>query len=924
MFKDFLTEDNTRLRGFSNTSTVASESIENEEQIVFLSQAQRSQRKPIRQPYGPPQSSLAQQHAGFARFLREHASPPHHRVTAGGRIVPNGPLSPPPMFRLDTIDSIVQNQNLMAPAQPPRLSQPEVTSSFNAAQTVQSKSASTGSKDPKTGPSNASSEQQGYAAPLGRALNTSEGPAVGSSGQHQASIGQPILGDVGGVLQIPPGAVQTMKLPGGGFIVNYHGIMLRATLDQADNIMVEPVQVICQAPEIQQPVAVYPQANTYFTGLLGFQPVTTLPSTSAVASSMPLANSTNGAHLFQHHQMQTQAQLQALKVHYDGLHSQLEALDRHVALYRHLLPPTVNASMVAQRIQLVQQLDSIRVNIRDNKEQLERSLPEFLQPVDMPQGSKATFEQYSRQNFQTSAGAQSHTPMLNVGHHMMGAAAPVTFDLPHGRFSHETNSSSKTLSKSGATQSGPRNSTYLSPDAPAFVPNNTSASAFSIGGKTQGKGDGQNHPKTATHQVAHSAMTKIPSPAGGNLPVVTPDEIDYVDRLALNEHSGPKLYCSTIEEFQEVIRRAREQARLYGCAGGQSKDPEYDAEEDVRWAMMDEDAIPLPTTIPDHVSNPRPWKWADSPFNIRADEEAFALNLARLKLGRRGMPPIDTSTWGKEDSDGNFAATILTRKDSWDSLPDKPPRERSPIDYSNWGKLPSAPDAGSAVGSTSAWAKVPPTQAECSGGTPPGVSTIDANHLAFCTMSHGNRPEAGSDDGWHTPGRVRFWPMRDVPGDEYVEGWSTPPPSIFTTITTDETWGPKTPYPHQSKVSHPATENTHEYSQASGKTKEPSGEPIGSRTYAKKTTFSSNDVSKLQTSQPLPSVKVVEGSNQKPYQAYVEDAVDSPTEKVSYWDIVAKEISSGSSKNKYWYRFNDKGDGDSSSVDSWRTPSPAW
>ena len=918
MFKDFLKEDNTRLRGLSNTSTVASESMEAEEQIVFLGQAQRSQRQAIRQPYGPPQSSLAQQHAGFARFLREHASPPHHRVTAGGRIVPNGPLSPPPMFRLDTIDSIVQSQNFSAPAQSPQLPQPVVTSAFDAAQTAQSNSASADSTDPKPGPSNASSEQQGYAALSGRAMNSIEGPAVGSSGQRQASIGRPMPGNVGGVLQIPPGAVPTMTLEGGGMIVAYQGIMLRATLDQANNTMLEPVQVVCQAPEIQQPVAIYPQANPYFTGPLGFQPVTMLPSPSALASSMPLANSTNGAHLFQHHQLQTEAQLQALKNHYDDLHSQLEALDRHVALYRHLLPPTVNASMVAQRIQLVQQLDSIRVNIRD-KEQLERSISEILH---MPQGSQATFEQYGRQTFQTAAGAQSHTPMLNVGHHMMGAAAPVTSDLPHGRLSHETNSSSKTLSKSGATQNGSKSSTYLSPDAPAFVPNNTSASAFRTVGETQGKGDEQKHPKTATHQAAHSALTKIPCPAGDNLSVVIQDDIDYVDRLALNEHPGPKLFCSTIEEFQEVIRRAREQARLYGCAGGQSKDPEYDAEQDIRWAMTSSDAIPLPTTIPDHVSNPRPWKWGDSPFNIYADQGYFFANMGRLKFGYKGMPPIDTSTWGQEDSDDNLAATTLTRKDSLDSLPGNARRDLAPFDYSNWGKLPCPPDVGSAGGCTSVWAKVLPTQAENSGGNPPAVSTTDANHQDFCTMAHGNTSEAGSDDGWYTPGRARLWPIRCNPQDWFVKGWPTTPPSTFTAITPDETWGPKSPYPHQSKVSHPATENTSQYSQASGMTKEPFEEPTGSRTYAKKTTFSSDDVSKLQTSQPLPSVKAVEGSNQKPYQAYVEDAVDSPTGIVSYWDIVAKEIASGSRKKKTWYKHNDKDDDDSSSVDSWRTTSP--
>ena len=43
--------------------------------------------QPRRQPLAPPKGLLPQQDAGFARFLKEVASPTHKRVTAGGRIV---------------------------------------------------------------------------------------------------------------------------------------------------------------------------------------------------------------------------------------------------------------------------------------------------------------------------------------------------------------------------------------------------------------------------------------------------------------------------------------------------------------------------------------------------------------------------------------------------------------------------------------------------------------------------------------------------------------------------------------------------------------------------------------------------------------------------------------------------------------------
>ncbi|KAE8133331.1 hypothetical protein BDV38DRAFT_286921 [Aspergillus pseudotamarii] len=55
---------------------------------------------PIRVPKDPPRSSRAQTDAGFARFLKDHTSPKHQRVTAGGNIVPMEPKTPAPKFKL--------------------------------------------------------------------------------------------------------------------------------------------------------------------------------------------------------------------------------------------------------------------------------------------------------------------------------------------------------------------------------------------------------------------------------------------------------------------------------------------------------------------------------------------------------------------------------------------------------------------------------------------------------------------------------------------------------------------------------------------------------------------------------------------------------------------------------------------------------
>ncbi|RAH44458.1 uncharacterized protein BO95DRAFT_515501 [Aspergillus brunneoviolaceus CBS 621.78] len=51
------------------------------------------------QPSDPPCSHRVQNNSGFAQFLKEHTSPKHQRVTAGGRIVP---MEAPPKMKLPT------------------------------------------------------------------------------------------------------------------------------------------------------------------------------------------------------------------------------------------------------------------------------------------------------------------------------------------------------------------------------------------------------------------------------------------------------------------------------------------------------------------------------------------------------------------------------------------------------------------------------------------------------------------------------------------------------------------------------------------------------------------------------------------------------------------------------------------------------
>ena len=92
--------------------------------------------EPERQPIGPPNELVVQKFAGFARFLKEHTSPRSKRVTAGGRIVPAGPNSPPPTFDMGFIDSIVKQSEA---SKSPRLSNATANLSLQGTASVNAK-----------------------------------------------------------------------------------------------------------------------------------------------------------------------------------------------------------------------------------------------------------------------------------------------------------------------------------------------------------------------------------------------------------------------------------------------------------------------------------------------------------------------------------------------------------------------------------------------------------------------------------------------------------------------------------------------------------------------------------------------------------------------------------------------------------------
>ena len=63
---------------------------------------------PSQEPRPPPPPEIdIRAYEGFARFLKEHASPKSKRVTAGGRVVSVGPISPPQTFHTEFLDRLL-------------------------------------------------------------------------------------------------------------------------------------------------------------------------------------------------------------------------------------------------------------------------------------------------------------------------------------------------------------------------------------------------------------------------------------------------------------------------------------------------------------------------------------------------------------------------------------------------------------------------------------------------------------------------------------------------------------------------------------------------------------------------------------------------------------------------------------------------
>ena len=623
----------TYSRGLSEISNMSRGSFDAYNHATYPGAGPGSMEHAIRQPIAPPETSMLQRHDGFARFLKQHASPPHHRVTAGGRIVPTGPSSPPPMFDYASLNGLLRERSTASkPGQKERQSTEKSHQQTVQAQTLRSMdSASQMGSTTDQHMSSANLTQLPMSHNAGTGLQPSMTPVI----QNSTSL------------------VPLAVFPDGSTLVSYSGTNYR-TYWNGMNLVMEPLNATPLPVESQMFTVAYPQvfANNFVNSTDQPGQVPNL--------SMPLGSARNECRVPSYY-LDGASQVQAADREED-MKAQLSNLDKHLALYHYDIIPAERTAFIAQRRHLVEEIDKIRVT----REQKKRTIP-----IVMPT-TRASAVPVSKSGSTTQENTTSGSGIRDSLHKLaptkekqstkcLSPAAPPFVPM----------SMQKSVPSSSKFRASSEQSHRPKPEEPRAGYNtlkikDVATAAMNRRAKIP-QAQQQKSPVAAQREVSSSSSVLDPSDPA--MRIIELEDIEYAARYLYNWGHDKKTYCTTVEEFQEAIRRVREQARMYGCAGGSSKDPAYDAEQDLWWAICDRDPIPLPTDIPDHVSNPRPWNWNNSAFNYR----------------REGAPPAGPACEHARNSprlSGWDAAVTESMKDIMDV---------SRSYYALKGQLPSVP-----------------------------------------------------------------------------------------------------------------------------------------------------------------------------------------------------------------------------------------
>ncbi|CRG84300.1 hypothetical protein PISL3812_01601 [Talaromyces islandicus] len=343
---------------------------------------------PIRQPRSAPQNNLAEADSGFAKFLKEHTSPRHQRVTAGGRVV--------------LVDGEVPIPELKPPLKKSKEDNPKKTDADTTASIrtqgnsgsekimSSSRTSSNGNGLPdqpfsslgqekvrpgETGPylGNGNQEPMPAVAASYPLLQQWQVPLLASDPyrQHQVSLSSGAYPQP--VLQLARAGQDSVAMPINAGL--YQSL-------QASTAAWYP----CGAPpfvtqgHIVQPVP--PQATPLLTttfpstskqpGVVSTGNINSYPISPAIAGTTSLPSYTPESN--------TQRSLQDVIKELQGLSSQLSSLDRYMAINTFEMDPETKNNLVEQRKGLVKDLDMTR-RYKEHLESTVKAMPGVPDPL---------------------------------------------------------------------------------------------------------------------------------------------------------------------------------------------------------------------------------------------------------------------------------------------------------------------------------------------------------------------------------------------------------------------------------------------------------------------------------------------------------------------------------------------------------------
>ncbi|KAH1433157.1 hypothetical protein KXX32_001763 [Aspergillus fumigatus] len=346
-------------------------------------------RHPSRQPSDPPQGALAQADVGFARFLKEHESPKHQRVTAGGRIVPMDSQRSAPQKKLSAIYQTKDDRGT--------LSTPTTGKGKSKAK---DKSQQPEDIDPHAGADSSSPQLQGILATHARlssismndkseprisasTLNPTVAPtALCSSMISQPSAALPLMSQQ--YFQFEP-QIQELHAPAPQNYAIYglagYPFVFPPSLQGSSASNVIPF--MSSASQVQSSGLVTQSDIAPCSSMIGGY--STISQPSSILDSFVPNHAAQGYHqvggqmaafyqpLFSMGsflESSLRKSLSQISIDYAALSTQLTSLDRYMAMHTWDMDPCAKKSLVEQRKSLVRELDVVR----SYKEQLEATL----------------------------------------------------------------------------------------------------------------------------------------------------------------------------------------------------------------------------------------------------------------------------------------------------------------------------------------------------------------------------------------------------------------------------------------------------------------------------------------------------------------------------------------------------------------------